>query len=102
MDDTDERLLVGEDVDDKLVTKWLSADGAGFEFGEIGVLLLEHAERFMECTGLVISSEDERGFVGAGNFPRFAADGDETGDIVRLVLNIFGEYVHMVNLCGVR
>lgn len=40
-------------VDEKLVFEALATDRAGLEFGEVHMMIVEDAERVVECTGIV-------------------------------------------------
>ena len=67
----------------------LAFAGTGFNLGQVDLELAEGANRFMQRARAVGDAQHEAGAVVAGGRTALAAQDDEAGDIVGLILNVF-------------
>src|SRR5262249_40377546 len=87
-------------VDEEVVFPVDLFAGAFFDSRQINAALFEDVEDFGEGAGFVGGGEHDGGDVVAGFLGAFAADDEETGDVVGVVFDVFEEDAQAIHLAG--
>jgi hypothetical protein len=77
-----------------------SGDGKRLDPSHVDAEFFERRDRPAERAGLVGETDHDRGLVPAGSLFGTIADYGESGHIMRLVLDVFGENVQLVSRSG--